>query len=143
MTRERELFWSAVDEALDARRDPRSEMQVQQWLAEDPQDREELARLLRRLDAIAISTQPARRVLLPMIAAAAAIVLVVQPWTRTATHASSPRSPSRIVSFSIEVTRESGEEITTTLSQPDHFERTEVTRLGATSIVSSFESRQP
>jgi hypothetical protein len=144
MTLDRERFWLAVDEALDARRDPSSVALVQEWIADHPDDRDALARLTQRLDALVVAAPRARRMLVPMIAAVACVVLGVHLGTRPrAPTARAPKPTSRIVSFSIEVSRESEGECTTVLSQPDHFERTETTRLGATNIVSSLESRQP
>jgi len=52
MTNERERFWSTVDESLDARRDPCEVAFVQEWIADHPEDRDEMARLLRGVDVV-------------------------------------------------------------------------------------------
>lgn len=141
---ERERFWSAVDEALDARRDPWAEAQVQEWIADHPEDREELARLTRRLEAVASARPRAGRTFAPMIAAAAAVVLAVQLWAPEAKKdLPQPRPDSRVVSFSIEATLEHDGETTTVFTDADHTERSRVSKLGNTVIASRLESRFP
>jgi hypothetical protein len=153
MRHDRERFWSAVDSALDARRDPCEDALVQEWMADHPADGEELARLVRRLGAVAVAapasrplapTHSERRIALPIMAAAAVVVLGVHLSIPTRTKDSSPhRLPSRVVSFSIEVTRESDGAITTVVTDPNHTERSHISRLGSTVIASRLESRIP
>ncbi len=146
MTTERETFLAAVDEALDARRDPCEVALVQEWIADHPEDGDELARLFRGVDVLARSRPRPRasRKLVPMIAAIAFVALGVHLWTRAPKSVEPPRtSCSRIVSFSLEVTRESEGQSTMVRSEPDHTERNQVSRLGSTLIVSRLESRLP
>ena len=147
MTNEREQLWSAVDDALDARRDPCESTFVQEWIADHPEDADDLARVLRGVEVVGRTRPRAPRKLVPVIAAVALVELGALLWTRAPRHVepsqSPPHSLSRVVSFSIEVTRESEGRITTVRTQPDHVERSQISRLGSTLIVSSLESRYP
>jgi hypothetical protein len=144
MIRDREQFWSVVDEALDERREPREDALVQEWIADHADDRDELVRLMRGLGVLASSRPRGRRTFAPLIAAAAVVVLGFHLWTRTEGRTRPPLRPrSRVLSFSIEVTRESDGECTSVLTDPDHTERSQISRLGSTVIVSRLESRLP
>ena len=144
MTREREQFWSAVDDALDARRDPCGEALVQEWIAEHPEDGDELAILLRGVEVVGRARPRASRKLLPVIAAVALVALGARLWMSAPQPVERARPQrSRVVSFSIEASRESEGRITTVRTEPDHVERSQVSRLGSTLIVSSLESRHP
>jgi hypothetical protein len=144
MTNERERFWSAVDEALDARRDPCEVALVQEWIADHPEDADELARLLRGVDVVGRSRVRAPRKLVPMLAAVALVAIGVHLWTRAPAPIEPQRTGhSRVVSFSIEITRESEGETTVVRCDADRTERSQVSRLGSTLIVSSLESRLP
>jgi hypothetical protein len=53
MMHSREEFWSRVDACLDERKDPRREREIQAWLSQHPEERDQLARLCARLELLA------------------------------------------------------------------------------------------
>ena len=72
-------FWSAVDEALDARRDPLAHETVRAWLLEHPEDALALADLRASIRALERADNPLRAPrrsrLVPVAAAAALLAL--------------------------------------------------------------------
>ena len=146
-TTDRERFWGAVNEALDGGMDPLGVPLVQEWVADNPADGDELARLLQRVETVARARKTAPR---KVALAAAAFVLVGAAITliavRSSTHppAAPPReSRSCVLEFKLEVVREGGDSSSTVLVEPGRVARSHTALLGATTIVSSLEGRSP
>ena len=59
-----ERFWNSLQRALDERRDPREDAEVQAGIAERPERLGELERLLGRLERLPRATRRLRRVAL-------------------------------------------------------------------------------
>jgi len=72
-------LWEAIHAALDARRDPLAEDAIATWLAEHPEDLEEVLRLEQGLHQLA---RPRRRLARPLAALAAAAALALLFWLR-------------------------------------------------------------
>lgn len=128
----REAFWSRVDAALDARRDPLADECIVAWLGERPDDAAALAELLARLDGLgaraprsAARSRPAVRSL-PL--AAATVVAALAVWValsmdesparhaapaRTAAEPFDPRA-FRVEHCTIEVVTRTPESVRTT-----------------------------
>ena len=143
----RDRFWSAANEALDDGTDPLTIGLVQDWVAENPSDGDDLARLIRRVDTVARARRraPQLRALIAAgtaIAGAVAAVLVIHFSTRSP-GASVHEPRSCILQYSLEVVREVADSRTSVEAEPGWLTRSQASLIGATTIVSRLESRLP
>jgi hypothetical protein len=144
---ERERYWAAVNDALDAGTDPLSAGLVQEWIAAHPEDGDELARMLQRVESVtrARRTAPRRAAI-----AAAGIVLAgigitaiaMRPSTQSPA-APPPETRSCILQYSLEIVREGVDSSSTVLAEPGRTARRRTASIGATTIVCSLEGNLP
>lgn len=96
--RSRDELWDAIHAALDARRDPLADDAIASWLAEHPEDLEEVLQLEQGLRRIA---RPRHRLAWPLAALAAAAAVALVFW---------PRAPARprseVLEYRLTVTTE-------------------------------------
>ena len=82
MMNDREEYWTRVQAALDARRDPLEDEAVQRWLLEHPHDVDELAQLRASLHRVERVPSPrSRRRVAVLTVAAAGITVVLLAWS--------------------------------------------------------------
>lgn len=156
MSHEHERLWNAVNQALDARRDPLEDPGVQEELAADPDQLDELARVLGRIELVAMVPKPhvrRRRVAALVIASVlvAAIILTIVVLLRTGTRPT-PNAPqvaratdtrSRILRYKLEVVREGAGSKSSITVEPGRFRQSCTALIGATIIVSTREGQLP
>ena len=129
---DKQAFWTSVNDALDARRDPLEDSSVMSWVGEHPEDAVALARLQRGLSAVA-EARPAHADDHPLWIAAAVVLvgtlLVVGSRHRPVTGpaeavAEAPAAPApRIHSFRMRVSTASEDGSATVLVDPRGLER--------------------
>ena len=158
---ERDRFWSAVNEALDAGADPLERGRVQEWIVENPADGDEVARLVRRLELVGPGPLRAPHLRRRKVAAAGLVLAIPvlalmlalflarrshrnDPEPADAAPASIVRAPrARILQYTLEIVRESAGSRASVVVEPGRVTRSRVAVLGDTTIVSRMESRSP
>ncbi len=133
---ERDLFWERVDAALDERRDPLDDVEVQRLVAERPELLDELAHLQATLAHLPSATtqRSRRRVASLAFAALLAVTVATAWWLRrerreplVALVTTPANGESRVLSFHAEVVVENSTGRTTTYFDGEHLVRTRET----------------
>jgi hypothetical protein len=128
--RSHEGLWEAIHAALDARRDPLAVDAVASWLAEHPEDLEEVLRLEAGLRVL---ERPRRRPAWPLAALAAAAAIALVFWLRE------PASPrSEVFEYRLSISTETPTTRTTSTLDNGTLIRERTERLGLPGAASSF-----